>query len=182
MLVGHLRTRSVRLKRGVSSLRTAIVVGRFPSLTQSFVLNQITGLIDRGVDVDIYAWRSDPPACHQAAIAQYDLLSRTRYLPLAPENLAHRFAGSMWDLAAGFATAPAASLRSLNVMRFGRSAASLMLLRQTRFLRMMRSHPWPPSSLTAVSLELAKAPCGPIGMASPDDLTRELLTDPLHRA
>ena len=165
MFAGHWRARCARSVCGVSRLSAAIVVGRFPSLTQSFILNQITGLIDRGVDVDIYAWRTDPPSCHQAAVAQYDLLSRTRYLPMASENLVERFAGSMWDLAAGFATSPAASLRSLNMLRFGRSAASLMLLRQTRFLRTARSYDiihchFGPEGLTGAMLREAGALCG----------------------
>ena len=160
-----LATRSVQSVCGASGLSAAIVVGRFPSLTQSFILNQITGLIDRGVDVDIYAWRSDPPACHQAAVAQYDLLSRTRYLPMASENLVERFAGSMWDLAAGFATSPAASLRSLNMLRFGRSAASLMLLRQARFLHAARRYDiihchFGPEGLTGAMLREAGVLCG----------------------
>jgi len=57
----------------------------------------------------------------------------------------------------------------------GRTAKRRVLGSMNDFLGMMRSHPWPPSSLTALSLELAEAPCGPIGMMSPDDLTRELL-------
>jgi len=43
------------------------------------------------------------------------------------------------------------------------------------FQRMLPYQPWPPRSLTALALELAEAPCGPIGMRSPDDLTRALL-------
>lgn len=32
-------------------------------------------------------------------------------------------------------------------------------------------------SIAELSLELAQAPCGPIGMKSPDDLTREILAN-----
>ena len=73
-------------------------------------------------------------------------------------------------------------VRAMAGPRIGRTANRQVLGSMNDFLRMMRSHPWPPSSLAAVSLELAKAPCGPIGMASPDDLTRELLTDPPYRS
>jgi hypothetical protein len=64
----------------------------------------------------------------------------------------------------------------------GRTANRRVLGSMNDFLGMMRSHPWPPSSLTALSLELAAAPCGPIGMMSPDDLTRELMADLAERA
>ncbi len=64
----------------------------------------------------------------------------------------------------------------------GRTANRRVLGSMNDFLRMMRSHHWPPSSLTALSVELAAAPCGPVGMASPDDLTRELMAAVGERA
>ena len=36
-------------------MRIAVVIWEFPSLNETFVLDHITGLIDRGHDVDIYA-------------------------------------------------------------------------------------------------------------------------------
>ena len=59
--------------------------------------------------------------------------------------------------------------------RIGKTASRQLLGSMSDFRQMMMAHPWPPRSLTALSLELAEAPCGPIGMRSPDDLTRELL-------
>src|SRR6185369_10150821 len=110
-------------------LRVALVIGRFPSLTQTFILNQITGLIDRGHDVDIYAWKGEPGANHPAAIARYDLLSRTRYWPAGPEGFAARSRDAIRLLARGFAKSPHRTLASLNFLRYGRQAASLTLLR-----------------------------------------------------
>lgn len=56
----------------------------------------------------------------------------------------------------------------------GRTVNRRVLGSMNDFLRMMRSHPWPPPSLTELALWLAESPCGPIGMASPDDLTRKI--------
>ena len=36
-------------------MKIAVVVLEFPSLNETFILDHITGLIDRGHDVDIYA-------------------------------------------------------------------------------------------------------------------------------
>ena len=36
-------------------MRIAFVLGIFPALSETFILNQITGLIDCGDEVDIYA-------------------------------------------------------------------------------------------------------------------------------
>lgn len=62
--------------------------------------------------------------------------------------------------------------------RIGKTASRQVLGTMNDFQRMMPYHPWPPRSLTALALELAEAPCGPIGMRSPDALTRELLAVP----
>ncbi len=62
--------------------------------------------------------------------------------------------------------------------RLGKTASRRVLGSMNDFVQMMRAHPWPPRSLTALSLELAEAPCGLIGMQSPDDLTREVFATP----
>ncbi len=36
-------------------MKIAFFVDQFPSVSETFILNQITGLIDRGHEVDIYA-------------------------------------------------------------------------------------------------------------------------------
>ena len=77
---------------------------------------------------------------------------------------------------------PPAIDRELQVMagpRIGKTASRQILGSMNDFRQMMMAHPWPPRSLTALSLELAEAPCGPIGMRSPDDLTRELFATPV---
>lgn len=62
--------------------------------------------------------------------------------------------------------------------RIGKTANRQVLGTMNDFQRMLPSYGWPPRSFTTLSLELARAPCGPIGMRSPDDLTRELLAIP----
>ena len=51
-------------------MRIGFIVTRFPSISQTFILNQITGLLDRGHDVTIYAQadQAEPRARHQASI------------------------------------------------------------------------------------------------------------------
>jgi colanic acid/amylovoran biosynthesis glycosyltransferase len=64
-------------------MRIAVVVTSFPSLSQTFVLGQITGLIDRGHEVDIYAAASEPEVAgaEHAVVSEYGLMERTRYQP-----------------------------------------------------------------------------------------------------
>jgi colanic acid/amylovoran biosynthesis glycosyltransferase len=61
-------------------MRVAILVNTFPKLSETFLLNQVTGLIDAGHDVDVYAvQRGDEDQTHPQ-INQYELLDRTTYL------------------------------------------------------------------------------------------------------
>jgi colanic acid/amylovoran biosynthesis glycosyltransferase len=78
-------------------MRIAVVVTSFPSLSQTFVLGQITGLIDRGHEVDIYAAASEPEVggAEHAVVSEYGLIERTRYQPARAVG-----ASRLWRLAA----------------------------------------------------------------------------------
>lgn len=68
-------------------LKVAFMVYEFPILSETFIVNQIAGLIDRGCEVDIYAeCKGDLNKVHPL-VEKYDLLERTYYLPELPENL-----------------------------------------------------------------------------------------------
>jgi len=61
-------------------MRIAFILDKFPSVSETFILNQITGLIDRGYDIDIYAdWVQDPDETHPDVI-NYGLLNQARYV------------------------------------------------------------------------------------------------------
>jgi colanic acid/amylovoran biosynthesis glycosyltransferase len=51
----------------------------FPSLSETFILNQITGLIDRGHDIYIYANKSENNTLRHKDIDRYNLLAKTFY-------------------------------------------------------------------------------------------------------
>jgi colanic acid/amylovoran biosynthesis glycosyltransferase len=67
-------------------MRIAFLVDQFPSLSETFILNQITGLIDRGHEVDIYCDRTGNFAQIHPKVQEYQLLKRTYYTPM-PRNL-----------------------------------------------------------------------------------------------
>ncbi|MEW6271867.1 MAG: hypothetical protein AB1689_21500 [Thermodesulfobacteriota bacterium] len=70
---------------GTESLRVAFVVGRFPLVSETFVLNQATGLLDRGHEVDVLALDGPPPPLlpQHPDVARYGMLARTRVVPSA---------------------------------------------------------------------------------------------------
>lgn len=107
-------------------MRIAFIVGMFPNISETFVLNQITGLIDRGHEVDIYSLFSpiNQTKIHPS-IAKYCLLNRTYYFPEIPKNFFWRSIKGLGLLFANFHKEPSVVLRSLNFFKYGKEAASL---------------------------------------------------------
>ncbi|MFT8872052.1 MAG: glycosyltransferase [Sporolactobacillus sp.] len=60
-------------------MKILVVVGEFPKLSQTFILSQITGLIDRGHDVKILAKTSANEQKVHGDVLQYQLRQRTVY-------------------------------------------------------------------------------------------------------
>jgi colanic acid/amylovoran biosynthesis glycosyltransferase len=62
-------------------MRVAFFVGSFPEISETFILRQITGLIDLGHEVDIYAeGRPTENAVMHYDVIKYDLLQKTTYM------------------------------------------------------------------------------------------------------
>ncbi len=71
-------------------MKVAFVVDKFPVISQTFILDQITGLIDFGVDVEIYAdSRNEADKVHPD-VKKYKLQDRTHYTSDIPENKIYR--------------------------------------------------------------------------------------------
>ena len=61
-------------------MRIAFLVPSFPEVSNTFILNQITGLIDRGHDVGIFALKSKSLVGAGESVARYSLEARLRHL------------------------------------------------------------------------------------------------------
>jgi colanic acid/amylovoran biosynthesis glycosyltransferase len=72
-------------------MRVAFFVGAFPQLSQTFVLDQVTGLLDRGHDVQVFATQPKPGAPRVPAFERYPLAARSRYW-LTPFDVSRRTA------------------------------------------------------------------------------------------
>lgn len=67
-------------------MRVAFFVSAFPVVSETFILNQITGLIDRGHEVDIYAKSARPLDVVHPEVEAYRLLDRVTYLNEIPKS------------------------------------------------------------------------------------------------
>src|SRR5262245_29471928 len=67
-------------------LRIAMFVGTFPVVSETFILRQITGLLEMGHEVDIYAdTRGDTSGPLHVEIASHRLFERTTFMDMPPE-------------------------------------------------------------------------------------------------
>jgi colanic acid/amylovoran biosynthesis glycosyltransferase len=101
------------------SLAIAIFVWNFPVLSETFVINIVTGLIDRGHRVDIYALGG--PQAHLAKVHpdvdRYKLLERTFYPLPTPQNRVARVVKKLGLVGAQGLSRPASGLHLLAGLR-----------------------------------------------------------------
>jgi colanic acid/amylovoran biosynthesis glycosyltransferase len=109
-------------------LRIAFIVDDFPSLSQTFIIEQIVGSIERGHQVDIYAEKKGNTEKVHQAILDYHLLDRTYYFTPIPDNLLWRSILGMGIFWQNFWQDIPMTLRSLNFFQYGFLALSLRLL------------------------------------------------------
>lgn len=111
-------------------MRIAFVTDIFPNISETFILNQVTGLIDRGHDVQPFALtlREQTRVSH-GLVHQYDLNRLTRVMALPS------FGKRLKDLPIALLTLlchrPSLLVRSLRFMKYGRKAATLQMLWET---------------------------------------------------
>ena len=126
--------------RDTGSMKIAVVVTQFPVVSSEVsVLNQITGLIDKGHEVDIFAERRGDIAGAHPQVEAYGLLARTAYREV-PRNKFVRVVKAIGIIAAWVWRAPRAVFCSLNVFRYRMAAASLALLYSVPALKQKRSY------------------------------------------
>jgi colanic acid/amylovoran biosynthesis glycosyltransferase len=111
-------------------MKIAFVVAGFPTLSQTFVMDQITGVLDRGHEVTIYAHRIDRSDVVHPAVARYGLMQRLR-APHLSERRGPRLAKLTVLAAAAACRRPGVILDALRVSRYGPLASSLKLLYAT---------------------------------------------------
>ena len=67
-------------------MKIAFIVYEFPKLSETFILNQITGMIDLGHEVDIFTFERGNLEKVHYEIIDYNLLSKVIYLNRVPKN------------------------------------------------------------------------------------------------
>lgn len=108
-------------------MKIAFIVSNFPKLSETFILDQITGLIDRGHEVYIFAGKLGKESKTHPDIEKYQLLKKTHYYSL-PHNKFLRIAKAFFVFFRCFLKNPLVSIKSLNFVKYGKNAFSFRLL------------------------------------------------------
>ncbi|MEO0807706.1 MAG: glycosyltransferase [Cyanobacteria bacterium J06643_4] len=109
-------------------LKVAFVVHEFPVLSETFVINQAIGLLDRGCDVDILTTRLGDVDKVHPDVEKYNLLAHTHVLPSVPQNYVKRIARGLGIVVRHGRQQGVEIMRSLNPFTRGIRALSLWSL------------------------------------------------------
>ncbi|MBW4667500.1 MAG: colanic acid biosynthesis glycosyltransferase WcaL [Cyanomargarita calcarea GSE-NOS-MK-12-04C] len=115
-------------------MKIAFIVWRFPVLSEAFILNQITGLIERGHDVHIHPVNGLPKNYNgkvHPVVEEYKLLERTHFPPTVPENLALRFLKGLGLLLKNVDKGSLKTLQLFNSQKYGSEVATLKTFYRT---------------------------------------------------
>jgi len=108
-------------------MKIAFIVDTFPKLSETFILNQITGLIDLGHEVEIFAGVQPSENKMHSEIKEYRLLEHTHYHNEIPPNRFYRIMKAIFLAAINILNHPYVILHSLNVFNYIGDAWSLKL-------------------------------------------------------
>ena len=109
-------------------MKIAFIVSTFPKLSETFILNQIIGLINLGHNVEIFArFRPKQEKIHRD-VKEYNLTERTHYIPQIHQNKVIRFFKGLMLVANNIHKDPIAIIRAMNFFKYGKSALSLKML------------------------------------------------------
>jgi len=108
-------------------MKIAFIVGVFPTLSETFILNQITGLLDLGHDVEIFAEYNPTENKVHPDVEKYQLMNRVHYFDM-PQNKIKRVLKALYLIIVNFHKSPIKILKSLTLFYYGKSALSLKQL------------------------------------------------------
>lgn len=122
-------------------MKIAFLVNSFPTLSQTFIINQITGLLEKGIDIDIYSeFRNEHSIMHKDVI-DYKLMDRVQfYTDTIPKSKMRRVLKASGNMIGNIHKYPSQLMKSANFVKYGEDAKSLTLFyRSLYFLKQSNS-------------------------------------------
>lgn len=112
-------------------MEIAFFTFHFPVLSETFIMNQVTGLIDQGHDVRIFCETSYSDDIRHSDVEKYHLIDRTVYYEIEnerlPENKLLRAGKAIWLLFSHRKNNFIPLLKSLNLFKYGKKSLNLRM-------------------------------------------------------
>lgn len=108
-----------------SKPKIAVFAETFPTISETFVINSILGLVENGCDVSVFSFSASPDGKKHATFARNGLASITKYIPPVPENKYSRLSWLAGRSLRVFREDVSKRVSLLNIRRYGRDALSL---------------------------------------------------------
>lgn len=108
-------------------MRIAYIVGSFPHVSETFIVNQIAGMAARGHAVDVFTTCAGNTLRMPDSVLRHGLLGRTHRL-YPSRNPVRRLIEVLALLLTDGWRVPGVVMRAVNIVRYGKLAASLWLL------------------------------------------------------
>ena len=105
----------------------AFIAGMFPAVTETWMINQVSALKDRGIDVKVFSLKQGNTENISDTFYKYKMADYTYYLDM-PQNVLLRFFMAIPKALHMFIKSPMSLARALNIRKYGRQAISLQLL------------------------------------------------------
>lgn len=118
-------------------IKVAFLLSQFPTISETFILNQITGLLDLGQEVTIFSkFVGDQKTIHDE-VKKYHLLEKTIYFGM-PKNLFCRFLKGLFVFFRLLFISPRIAFKTINFIKYQEQALSLTLLFSSYALLMLK--------------------------------------------
>lgn len=108
-------------------VKVLFLVSTFPALSETFILNQITGLIDAGHEVEVVACQRASNKKIHPDVEKYHLMSKVTFIDI-PSNIPEKFIRGLKILAKYIVKHPRLCLEMLRFKKYGKFIFSLRSL------------------------------------------------------
>ncbi len=109
-------------------LKVSFVIGIFPAVSETFIIDQVAGLIDRGVEVEIFYFKNSQLTNISSRYFEYGMKSISHSLAMPRNRFLRLLGGIPKAVRILFYLGPKSLFRSLNIAKYGKAASSLRLL------------------------------------------------------
>ncbi len=118
--------KNIELKKN-KRLGVAFVVGSFPEISETFIINQVADLLRRGTDVNVFSLKYGNTENISERYYEHSMKDRCLYLSM-PENLLRRFFVALPKAISILVRRPRVFFRIFNIKKYGKNSLSLKIL------------------------------------------------------